>query len=226
MLQCLTIPFRYLICLTIAPVFLTAAIYLCLTRIIVLYGTSLSRFAPRTIAITFMTSDFLSLLLQAAGGAIADTADTNSESQVGADIMIAGLVLQAISLVVFLLVVADFAWTCRKGGLDMDSEKRRTRNRVIFKAFMAGMLLASVTVLIRSIFRAAELWGGFSGSLWNSEVDFMVLDGAMIALATLCLTALHPGLAFGGTWNSANWSLKTKKTAGGMEREYTPEAKP
>ncbi|KAK4543649.1 hypothetical protein LTR36_005294 [Oleoguttula mirabilis] len=219
----------YLICLTIAPVFIAAAIYLCLTRIIMLYGRSLSRFAPRTIAIAFMSADFLSLVLQSAGGGIADTADANSTEQIGVDIMIAGLVLQALSLAVFLVVVADFAWCCSKGNLNMDPEKQRIRNRPIFKVFMIGLILSTLFVLIRSIFRAAELWGGFNGALWNNEVDFMVLDGMMIALATICLTGLHPGLAFGGQWHTADWSLKTKKGPEGMQmtdREYTPEAKP
>jgi hypothetical protein len=62
--------YSYLICLTIAPVFISAAIYLCLTRIIGLYGSHLARFKPRTIAIAFMSSDFLSLVLQAIGGAM------------------------------------------------------------------------------------------------------------------------------------------------------------
>ncbi|KAK5123168.1 hypothetical protein LTR85_003366 [Meristemomyces frigidus] len=220
----------YLICLTIAPVFISAAIYLCLTRIIVLYGTNLSRFAPRTIAICFMSSDFLSLVLQAAGGAITDTADEQSTKQTGVDIMIAGLVLQALSLAVFLVVVADFAWCCSRGVFNMDPEKQRTRERPVFKIFMLGMILATLCVLIRSIFRAAELWGGFNGNLWNNEVDFMVLDGMMIALATICLTALHPGLAFGGQWHTADWTLKkSKKGADSMQLvdgEYTPEAKP
>lgn len=182
-----------------------------------LYGTNLSRFAPRTIAISFMSSDFLSLVLQAAGGAITDTADANSTKQVGVDIMIAGLVLQALSLAVFLVVVADFAWCCHRGIWSQEPEKQRTRNRPIFKVFMVGLIMATIFVLIRSIFRAAELWGGFDGNLWNNEVDFMVLDGTMIALAAICLTGLHPGLAFGGQWHTANWSLKTRKSGEAVE---------
>ncbi|KAK4957554.1 phospholipid-translocating ATPase rsb1 [Elasticomyces elasticus] len=208
----------YLITLTIAPVFISAAIYLCLTRIIVIYGQKCSRFMPGTVAVAFMTSDFLSLLLQAVGGAIADTADTHADSQTGIDIMIAGLVLQAISLAAFLLFVADFAWRCHRGVLDQDPAKQRVRNQMMFKAFMASLLLATVVILIRSIFRVAELWGGFDGALWNDEVDFLILDGAMISLASLCLSALHPGPAFGGQWNAANWSFRAKKNATGAEK--------
>ncbi|KAK3067705.1 phospholipid-translocating ATPase rsb1 [Teratosphaeriaceae sp. CCFEE 6253] len=201
----------YLITLTIAPVFVSAAIYLSLTRILVLYGQNLSRVTPRIVAISFMSSDFMSLLLQAAGGGIADSADTDSLKNIGVDIMIAGLVLQAISLGVFLLFGADFAWRCRQGVLDQDPERRRTRNSMIFKAFLAGMILATLVILIRSIFRAAELWGGFEGTLWNDEVDFLILDGAMMSVACLCLSALHSGAAFGGQWRAAEWSFRVKK---------------
>jgi hypothetical protein len=158
-----------------------------------------------------MTSDFLSLVLQAIGGAIADTANTKSTSRVGIDIMIAGLFLQAVSLAVFLLVCADFGWRCQKGILDMDLDRQQTRQRLLFKTFMAGLLLATVAVLVRSIFRVAELWEGFTGHLWNDETDFLVLDGAMIALAVVCLTLFHPGAAFGGQWQAANWAFKSGK---------------
>ena len=40
----------YLVCLTIAPAFLSACIYLCLGRIIVVYGEHVSRFRPRSYA--------------------------------------------------------------------------------------------------------------------------------------------------------------------------------
>lgn len=61
----------YIVTLTIAPAFMTAAIYLCLSRIVVVYGEEYSRFRPRTYTILFCGCDFLALLLQAAGGAIA-----------------------------------------------------------------------------------------------------------------------------------------------------------
>ena len=161
-----------------------------------------------------MTSDFLSLVLQAAGGGIADTAadDQQDLKRTGIDIMIAGLVLQAVSLSVFLAVGLDFFLRVRRRGTDDSSpERNAVRARLGFKAFLASLLLATVAILARSIFRAAELWEGFEGKLWNSETDFLVLDGAMVALAVVLLSALHPGPAFGGQWHAANWSLRTGK---------------
>jgi hypothetical protein len=71
----------YLIPLTIGPVFLAAAVYLCLSRIVVVYavnaqGEGFSTLKPRTYTILFICCDFASLVLQAVGGAIAAMAET------------------------------------------------------------------------------------------------------------------------------------------------------
>lgn len=178
------------------------------------YGEHLARVKPKFVAIGFMTCDFMSLLLQAVGGAIADTADSASNlQQIGIDIMIAGLVLQVIGLTIFLIVCTDFAWRCRRGVLNMDADKVQARRRPLLRITIGSLVLATVCILIRSVFRVVELWQGFSGALWNDELDFMILDGTMIAIATICLTAFHPGPGFGGQWHAANWSFRSKKEA-------------
>ncbi|KAL8937355.1 MAG: hypothetical protein Q9211_003730, partial [Gyalolechia sp. 1 TL-2023] len=106
----------YIILLTIAPCFLTAAIYLSLSRIILIYGEPIARFKPRTYTIIFICCDVFSLVLQAIGGALADTADTDDLQQAGIDIMIAGLSFQVVSLTVFAALCADFAWSVKKTG--------------------------------------------------------------------------------------------------------------
>ena len=96
--------------LTIAPVFISATIYLCLSRIIVIYGVDNSRFRPRTYTAVFLSCDFISLLLQAAGGAIADTNLTNLPLQnTGVHIMVAGLAFQVASLFLFAALCVEYA---------------------------------------------------------------------------------------------------------------------
>jgi hypothetical protein len=70
------------------------------------------------------------------------------------------------------------------------------RVRLQANRIFSALLTATVTILIRSTFRVAELTGGFHGKLWNNEIDFMCLDGAMVALACVFLTGFHPGLVF------------------------------
>jgi len=85
----------------------------------------------------------------------------------------------------------------------------------LFQAFLIGLLVATLTIFIRSCFRVAELSGGFHGPLANNEVSFMVLEGAMVATACLCLTILHPGVCFKGEWRAANFKLGKRSNVEG-----------
>jgi len=200
----------YLVCLTIAPAFLTAAIYLCLSRIVIVYGAHVSRFKPRTYTLVFCSCDVVSLVLQALGGAIASSSNTVSGSNLGKNIMLAGLIFQVFSLIIFAIACGDFAWRVRKfEGMWNPQHIELVKSR-LFKSFLIGLFIAGVTILIRSTYRVIELQGGFNGTLFVSdEALFMVLEGVMIVSATFCLTFLHPAVAFQGAWHQANFTFRT-----------------
>ena len=133
---------RYLIVLTIAPCFLSAGIYLCFSRIVVICGENLARFQPRTYTVIFITSDIFSLVLQAVGGALADTAPTEEsrQGQDGIDIMIAGLSFQVVSMLVFMSLCVDFAARVRKSGADIGKGLKKCGcGRRKFYGFLVGM---------------------------------------------------------------------------------------
>jgi hypothetical protein len=75
------------------------------------------------------------------------------------------------------------------------------------------MWTATILIFTRSVYRIAELQGGFHGSIANNETVFMIFEGPMIILATLVLTVVHPGFAFSGRWADAVWSLRGRKTS-------------
>jgi len=79
--------------------------------------------------------------------------------------------------------------------------------------------LATIFILTRSCFRVAELAKGFGGKLANQQVPFMILEGAMIVLATVAMTIYHPGHAFGDKWDDAGWSWNK---GSGKDVESTP----
>jgi hypothetical protein len=212
----------YLVCLTIAPALLSAAIYLCLARIVVVYGEHLSRFRPRTYTLIFCSCDLFSLVLQAAGGGIASGATTQSQDQMGINIMIAGLSFQVFSLALFATCCAEFAFRLWKSPRSWSMEHAGLYESRLFKAFLCGLSLATLTIFIRSCFRVAELSGGFHGPLANNEISFMILEGAMVVIATSCLTWLHPCVAFQGAWAAANFTFRTRKS-GDVEKPVTPE---
>ncbi len=70
-----------------------------------------------------------------------------------------------------------------------------------------ALVVATVAILIRCSFRVAELRKGFGSKLANNQVMFMVLDGAMMAMAVLVLSVGHPGPALGNMWQHGNFKL-------------------
>lgn len=201
----------YLVPLTISPAFLSAAIYLCLARIVVVYGEHLSRFRPRTYTLIFCGCDVFSLLLQAAGGGIASGANSASQTQLGINIMLAGLSAQVLSLALFAILCAEFAFRLYQQPESWNEQHAPLYRSKLFHAFLFGLSIATLTIFIRSAFRVAELSGGFRGPLANNQVSFMVLEASMIFIAAGCLTLLHPGLAFRGAWGKADFEFRGKK---------------
>ncbi|KAF2760759.1 putative RTA1 domain protein [Pseudovirgaria hyperparasitica] len=214
----------YLICLTIGPAFLSAAIYLCLGRIIVIYSPALSRLKPRTYTVLFVSCDLLSLVLQALGGALASTADDEKSNDLGINIMIAGLVAQVVSLLVFMLLCADFAWSAHKRRSERDPAFAVLRSSFIWKAFLIGLGVATLTIFVRSVYRVAELFEGFDSELANNEPLFMALEGTMISIAVICLTGLHPGVAFKGNYAAGDFKFRTKKGKKDVESDANSDA--
>ncbi|KAJ8097170.1 RTA1 like protein-domain-containing protein [Lipomyces tetrasporus] len=209
----------YLVCLTIAPAFFGAAVYLCLSRIIVVYGESISRFKPRTYTLAFIGCDFLSLVLQGAGGGLASTAaNSDSSTETGRNIMMGGLAFQVVATLMFMVASADFWWRVRRAGPDARDPSHETLRRSLkFRLFLWGLAVAVTCIFTRSVFRVAELSEGFDGKLANQEVTFMILEGAMMFISCTALTFLHPGYCFQGSWGAANFRLgRSKKENDGL----------
>ena len=130
---------RYFIPLGLGPAFLTASIYLTLGRIVVVYGERFSRFLPRTYTLVFVSCDILSLCVQAVGGALTSSAETDNARQTGVDILISGLTFQAFSLALFFSLCAEFAMRVRKADSSLrDPRFESLRATPRFKLFIYG----------------------------------------------------------------------------------------
>jgi hypothetical protein len=161
----------------------------------------------------FITCDFIALLLQAAGGAIASTSNTISMDNIGKNIMVAGVAWQVFSLALFAALCSEYTWRVRNASkFELNPDFESLRNGHPFKAFLWCLGVATLAIFIRSVFRCAELSGGFHGKLANQQVTFMTLEGAMISIAVICLTVLHPGLIFREAWHAADWSVRKNKS--------------
>ncbi|KEF56423.1 uncharacterized protein A1O9_08004 [Exophiala aquamarina CBS 119918] len=203
----------YLCCLTIAPALFTAAIYLSLSRILAIYGETLSFIRGRSITLTFISCDLISLVLQAVGGALASTAITIETRDIGVNIMIAGLSAQVAATTGFSLVCLHIMWNVRKHPERVNVEHEGFRRGKRFRAFIWAIVIAITTILIRCSFRVAELSEGFKGELANNEVLYMIFEAAMMSICVFVLTIAHPGLTLGAHWNRGkfHWNQKQKR---------------
>ncbi|EXJ70710.1 uncharacterized protein A1O5_05700 [Cladophialophora psammophila CBS 110553] len=207
----------YLVGLTIGPAFFSGAIYICLARIIAVYGTRLSVLSPRAITIIFVGCDFFSLVLQAGGGALTSLDISPSLNQTGINMMIAGLASQVASTTAFCGICLQIVFSIHTKPDLINRNSTALRKRLTFQLFLSAhrnswdtlaIAIATVTILIRCSFRVAELSKGFGSALANDQVMFMVLDGAMMSLAVLALSTGHPGPALGtGMWEQSGFKL-------------------
>jgi len=192
-----------IVCLTIAPAFMAAGIYLCLSRIVTTFGAENSRIKPLSYPRIFIPCDLVSLLLQAIGGGMASVAShTDKDPTPGNNIMIAGLSFQVATLFIFILLSTDFAIKTvrrvKKLGhtAALDPRHARLRESWAFKGFLTALAFATLCIFTRSVYRVAELSEGWGGHLIKTQKYFIGLEGAIVGLAVLALNAFHPGLCF------------------------------
>ncbi|KAI5781921.1 RTA1 like protein-domain-containing protein [Geopyxis carbonaria] len=182
-------------CLTLAPAFFAAGIYLCLSRIVIIFGADISRIPPAWYTKIFISCDFISLILQATGGGIASVTSQNGEDpKTGNDIMVAGLAFQVFTLALFMCLCAEYTWRVVRSGRQLDAMYAQLRGSLKFKGFLGSLVLSTVCIMIRSVYRLIEMSQGWEGELIRNETYFFVLEGIMVVLAVLVLNVFHPGM--------------------------------
>jgi hypothetical protein len=168
------------ILLTIAPAFLSAGLYIMLKRLVLLFGPEFSRISPNAYAYIFVSSDILSIILQGAGGSISAVATDKTFLDQGVDIMIAGLVSQVFTLMVFAGLCVDFAVRVARHRNLLPSYRRRFAGSVKFKLVVGAMAFAFLCILVRCAYRVAELGGGWGSEIMRKEGEFILLDSVFV----------------------------------------------
>lgn len=158
-----------------------------------------------------MSCDFLSLVLQAAGGALAinETKD-RSGPQVGTDLMVAGLAFQVFTMLTFIIMALDFTIrTLRRIGQIGSDNALNPRHAALrkswaFKGFLTALSLATLLIFTRCVFRVAELSHGWHGRLIQKQNYFIGLESAIVCVAVLLLNLFHPSFCFGESGGPAS----------------------
>ncbi|KAI0804276.1 RTA1-domain-containing protein [Xylaria sp. FL0064] len=178
--------------ITFAPVFTSAAIYVCIGRIADYLGRGKFNIRPRLYARIFIPCDLFALLIQASGGGVSfgEEPPLDGGISTGQGIIIGGLTLQVVSLTVFFILFMGVIWPAnlfrpKKNGR-LDEDDVRVRNFIVY------ILIAIILVIGRSGFRVAEYSEGIFGTLGHNQVLFIIFDGIPIAVATSLMVIFHP----------------------------------
>lgn len=186
-----------IVCLTIAPAFFAAGVYLQLKHLVITFGSDFSRLRPALYTYVFVSCDILSIALQGIGGGLASAADDNPDmAKAGQNVMLAGLVFQVFTLLVFFVFAADYFLKVRQNLANLNPATVSLRSSKKFNGFLVAMGIAYFTILFRCIYRVAEMAGGWRNSIMQDEITFIILDSCMCTITTLVLNAFHPGYCF------------------------------
>ena len=164
-----------------APCFFSAAIYYILGQMITQYGRRYSVISARMYLAIFVTFDVISIVIQAVGGASASKAggeDPPGDTKPGTHIMMAGIIIQLVSMTVFGLLWLIFLW--------------RARAVPISRTLVVATTFSAFCIIVRNFYRAIELSQGWKGYLITHEVYFAVLDGALMVLSVGVFNIVFP----------------------------------
>lgn len=192
-----SIGFQIQICtLIFSPSFLAAALYMTLKHIVRAVGPQFSVIKPKLYPYIFIACDIFSLVLQAIGGGVASSANDEKTTDMGGHIMLAGIIFQVVTFTALYVLIALYLVKLQRNISTLTTEASTLIQGKNFKIFALGMLVASLFIFIRCVYRIAELAGGWANEIMRDEVGYIVLDGVMCCLATLVMTVCHPGFFF------------------------------
>jgi hypothetical protein len=191
--------------LLLAPALFAASIYMILGRIIRLTdGEPCSIIRARWLTKVFVAGDVFSFFVQSAGiifprrrlllpadnllgGGMLAKAKDESGFKLGQNIITIGLGIQVLFFGFFIIVAGIFHYrirlcpTTRSIGLDVPWERQ-----------LIILYIASVFIMVRSVFRIIEYVMGYDGFLLDHEYFLYIFDGVLMFLTMIVFNIWHP----------------------------------
>jgi hypothetical protein len=177
-----------------APVLISASIYVCLTRIMAgaeLNGTDFGNrwwMKKKFILWTFIIIDAVTTAMQVIGAGLIGAATSKQKDPKTANyILLSGLVIQSAAFLVFLTLLSVVIVTiCKNSALMKKIYARKN-------PFIVILLISSILIFARTLFRMAETSEGVFGHLSTHEAFFGGLEFAPMVIAVFLLEIWHPG---------------------------------
>ncbi|OJJ83729.1 RTA1 domain-containing protein [Aspergillus glaucus CBS 516.65] len=183
------------IMILLAPPLYAASIYMTLGRLIVHLGAeSLSVVPVKWLTTIFVTGDVIAFVMQAAGGGIM-ASGTISAMTTGEHITIGGLAVQLVFFSIFIIASTIFHYRIRNNPTEKTfglSRSSRILHMTAWEIIMTGLYVASILILIRSIFRLIEYAQGNNGYLISHEVYLYVFDSTLMFFTMVAMSIFHP----------------------------------
>ncbi|KAK4173895.1 RTA1 like protein-domain-containing protein [Triangularia setosa] len=188
-----------IVAIVLGPTLVCIGLYLTLRHIVISLNAELSRIAPRLYPVFFVPADISCLVIQAIGGGVAAAAgrDNYNILKHGNRIIMAGIVLQVIVLGAFGGLAGDYLVRVTKAfnqspGMEGSALWKDRK----FRVFLWAMGGAYAALMIRCIYRIAEMAGGWANHIMQHESSFVVLESFMVLIACGLLACAAPGFLF------------------------------
>ncbi|PIL31920.1 transporter [Ganoderma sinense ZZ0214-1] len=198
--------------LVLAPTPLVAALFMGFGKVVRRLGSEYSRLSPTWYSRFFLTIDIFSLFIQGGGGGMAAQGSNDPDkARLGSNIILAGLFVQIISMSFFAFLMAEYTWRrsrnqpFHKGDYNINQTPQAFDSQM--KKLLVGIVIPTVLVYIRSIYRIAEFADGFNGSIAHNQTLFIVFDAVFIFLALVTLNFNHPGILLQATAQTQTYAL-------------------
>jgi len=191
-----------IVAIVLGPTLICIGLYLTIKYVVRAVNTDLSIVAPKWYPLFFVPADVSCLVIQAIGGGIAASAgrDKYDLLQHGNRVIIAGIVLQVVVLGAFgalsgMYLLKAGKWI-KTGGDEVPSHVRALWADKRFRLFLYGMSGAYACLMIRCVYRIAEMAGGWGNHIMQDEPSFIVLESFMVLIGSALLAAFAPGIFF------------------------------
>lgn len=180
------------VCILLGPTFMAATIYMLFGEIVKTLDASHHSVVPiAKLTKIFVGGDLLSLTLQSTGGSLT-TNDLKMLYNIGEKIILGGLFVQLIFFGVFVLCVLLFYVKCSNSPTK-SAAMNSARSSIIqnWKIHVILLVVASLLILGRSVYRVIEFLQGANGILISDEKYLFLLDSHLVALAALHMIVFY-----------------------------------
>lgn len=170
-----------------APPLFAASIYMILGYIIrVLDADRYALIRERWLTKIFVLGDIVSFLTQGTGGSMLAKKDANAQ-KLGKYIVVGGLVIQLVFFGLFMFVSYLF-----HSRVNRHPTKRSLSKDFPWRLHMYILYIASLLIMVRSVFRIVEYLGGYNGYIFDHEAFSYGFDAATMFTAVLVFNLKHP----------------------------------